>query len=836
MWVDHSSATPQTLRQFSNEKQRIMQAVTTRFGIVSGTAAMAMAAFWLTLLAIVCGNGIGSRPAWGQFPQITFPEDVDTADQAEPIMLSARFQVDTDGTSARLHVDAVLSGRWHVYSVTQPPGGPLRTEITVDPPSGVRLAGTFVPDSDPQRSQTPDFPGVTIEEHESQVRWTAPLKLAPGTTPDAISINLNVRGLVCQTDGSCLPFEQELVAKFDGKFESANAASSFRDGTYPIQWQGELRPGTVEAGERFRLLLTATPQGSYHVYPAAVDDSPMSTNFVLTRRHSLQPGLPNPSEPPVTIDGPSGEATYQKGEVTWTIDFQVPKDMAPGEYPLEGFIAYQACTDTSCLLPKALRFKTTLRVDSQAGTQTTPVHFEVAKRADVLDQLEVHPWQEASVTTALKTDERGSGDGARYSLVMMVAMAFAAGLILNLMPCVLPVLGLKLMSITEQAGQNRRELLASNLAYSLGVLTVFWVLAIGVSLFSFGWGEQFTYIEFKLTLTVLVFAMALSFLGVWELPVPGFASGKASQELQKQEGFSGSFFKGLFTTVIATPCGGPLLGLVLSLLLGQPASLVFAIFTAMGIGMAFPFLLIGISPRLASWLPKPGAWMDTLKQLLAFVLLGTVAFFLSTFSKDYHLPVFILLIGVWFACWWIGRVPSWESLPKRLTAWSGGIVTATIIGVLAFRLLVPANIETVVAWEPFDEARLTQLQAEGKTVMIDFTADWCLTCKWNYHTAINTQPTKEMLRSLEAVPMLADWTDHNERIKQKLLELETQSIPLLAIYPGNAPDRPIILRDLVSQADVLKALQAAGPSQNASESEVASRPLVPAVTQTSTGH
>ncbi|WP_153557160.1 protein-disulfide reductase DsbD family protein [Roseimaritima sediminicola] len=790
-------------------------------------------ALWVCLLGWLALPGLAAaQEPFGNGFTPTFSGAV--AEDEEPIELEASFEIAEGTRQGRVHVDATLRDMWHVYSVTQGAGGPSRTVLKLAKDAPARLTGSFVPDHDPKRSVSAQFPGVTIEEHEHEVRWTAPIELDEGVDPAKTTLTIDARGLTCLTDGSCQPFEQTPEAKLAGTYQPPQADATFRDGDYTVEWKGKLTPATAAPGSVVQLKLTAVPDRGFHVYPAAIDDSDFSTNFVITRRGPLAASEPQPSEPPVTVKGPAGTSTYQKGKVTWTIDLTIPEDATAGAYPLEGFIAYQACTDSSCLLPKALQFTTQLEVGSEAeAAQTAPVQFSVAKRPQVMDLIAETPWEEKE--SQLKSPTvYGGGAKKQYSFAMMLLMGAGAGLILNLMPCVLPVLGLKLMSLTDQAGQDSRSVFMSNLWYSLGVLTVFWALAAAASLLSLKWGEQFTYLEFKLALTVLLFAMALSFLGVWEIPVPGFASGKVSQDLQHSEGAVGAYSKGLFTTIIATPCGGPLLGLVLSLLMGQSTTMIFAVFTAMGIGMSLPFLLIGINPRLVSWLPKPGVWMETLKQLMAFVLLGTVAFFFNMFSDEYKLPVFVSLIGVWFGCWMIGQVPNWESLRKRLTSWTAGIASAAAIVWFAFSALVPGDV--VVPWQPYDEAKLAQLRSEGRTVMIDFTANWCATCKWNYHTALNTEETREMIEELDAVPMLADWSDYNEEIRNKLDELESQSIPLLAIYPGTAPDQPIILRDLVNQEDVLGALQSAGPSVDSALADSGpERADEAAVTQVSSG-
>ncbi len=285
-----------------------------------------------------------------------------------------------------------------------------------------------------------------------------------------------------------------------------------------------------------------------------------------------------------------------------------------------------------------------------------------------------------------------------------------------------------MLAFVEHSGHDRRRVLWLNIWYSLGLISVFMVLATATVVFrlmlgkQFNWGQQFTSLSFNVGMASLVFVMALSFLGVWEIPIPGFVGGGKANELAAKEGAAGAFLKGVLTTILATPCSGPYLGVVFAFAVAQPPPITYLTFAFIGLGMASHYLLIGVFPALIHFLPKAGAWMDTFKQLMGFVLLGTVVWLFRVIDRDYFIPSLAFLFGLWFAFWWIGRTPLYADLRLRLRAWGMGVAVMALAAFISFGWLAPRP--ELIDWKPFTIASLTDHTAAGKTVLLDFTALW----------------------------------------------------------------------------------------------------------------
>lgn len=411
------------------------------------------------------------------------------------------------------------------------------------------------------------------------------------------------------------------------------------------------------------------------------------------------------------------------------------------------------------------------------------------------------------------------------TLPLMIGAALLAGFILNFMPCVLPVIGLKLLSFLEQGGSNPRRVLALNLWYSLGIVSVFWILAgisiglklglgttFGLGQKQLGWGQQFSYDPFNIALVSIVFIMALSFLGVWEIPIPGFAGGRNAQDLAKKEGAMGAFAKGVITTVLATPCSGPFLGTAVGFALKSPPPITMTIFTFMGLGMAAPYILVGFRPSLMKFLPKPGAWMDTFKQVMGFVLIGTVLWLMLPIDAPLVMPTLILLAGLAASCWWIGRTPGYAELGEKLKAWGQATAFSAVVGWLAF---ATPQITDPLPWRKFTLAQFVDDVNSNKTVMLEFTADWCATCKTLKATNLDRSKTKATVTQNKVVVYEVDIDHITDEERSFFTKMQpSEAVPLVVIFPAGKKYSPITFGSGYTQSQILKALAEAGPSQS----------------------
>jgi thiol:disulfide interchange protein/DsbC/DsbD-like thiol-disulfide interchange protein len=401
---------------------------------------------------------------------------------------------------------------------------------------------------------------------------------------------------------------------------------------------------------------------------------------------------------------------------------------------------------------------------------------------------------------------------------------FLGGIILNLMPCVLPVISLKIFGFIQQAGENRRKVLRSGVAFTMGVFT--WFIGLALLLIALRgaghdvtWGGfQFTNAYFVLALSVIVLVFALNLFGVFEISLSqGMTRGLLSTTERKND--LGSFFQGLFATVLATPCTAPFLGTALGFAFSQSSAVILAMFVAIAAGMSAPYLLLSAQPAWLRFLPKPGPWMLHVKQFMGFLLLATLLFLLYVLGAQRGLEgaiwasCFLLVISV--ACWMKGAfVLPTASVAKRSVMLMLMIVLVLGSGVYfiggKFRSSNVGLAESRLRgdWQAFTPERLQAEMDQGHSVFVDFTAAWCLTCKFNEANVLESTEVRDAFQRYAVIKLKADWTNGDPVITKLLQQFGRPGVPLYVLYPGKN-EEPIVFPEVLTKGMVLEKLETA---------------------------
>lgn len=375
-------------------------------------------------------------------------------------------------------------------------------------------------------------------------------------------------------------------------------------------------------------------------------------------------------------------------------------------------------------------------------------------------------------------------------LLKTLAFALIGGLILNLMPCVFPVVSLKVLSFVREGAGDSREIRRHAYAYTAGILLSLWVL-VGVLLAvrsagaAVGWGFQLQNPIFLFILFGVFFFLGLNLLGVFEFNYSGPAK---MQNLMMKRGLSGSFFTGLLTTVVATPCSAPFMGVAIGSALAGGALQAFAVFTALALGLALPYLILALKPTWIQKLPRPGAWMETLKEFLAFPLFLTAVWLFWVLSQSVDvgalIPVLAWCVFAGFFAWALGRGSRWRGVRVWLGVSAILFVIATFIAVSSVRPSDETSSSSagVNEWVPYTDARLNEELSKGNAVFVDFTASWCVTCQINKKLVLTTDEAKQVFEEKKIVRLRADWTKRDSEITNALSRLGRNSVPVYAFY------------------------------------------------------
>ena len=407
-------------------------------------------------------------------------------------------------------------------------------------------------------------------------------------------------------------------------------------------------------------------------------------------------------------------------------------------------------------------------------------------------------------------------------IIRFLIFGFIGGFILNLMPCVLPVISLKIFGFIQQAGQSRARIFRSGLAFIAGIFVWFLGLALVLVIIKSGggqpvWAAQFTNPYFVLAMSAVVLVFALNLFGVFEINLPQWLSRRAVAA-ESAHGDAGSFFQGVFATVLATPCTAPFLGTALGFAFTQSAIVILSIFASIALGMSLPYFLLSVQPAWLKFLPKPGPWMLRVKQLMGFLLIATLLFLLSVLGAQRGVAAliwtcaFLLVLSV--ACWLKGAFMT----PIASARTRGSVllvITLIVIGsgyyfigekFKSASIAASATASDGSGWEKFTPERLASELQQGHPVFIDFTAEWCITCKFNESTVLETAAVRAAFSEHQIVKLKADWTNGDPAITKLLKQFGRPGVPLYVLYPGGTA-QPYVFPELLTKNIVLEKLE-----------------------------
>jgi thiol:disulfide interchange protein DsbD len=407
----------------------------------------------------------------------------------------------------------------------------------------------------------------------------------------------------------------------------------------------------------------------------------------------------------------------------------------------------------------------------------------------------------------------------RLGVVIALLLAFAGGIVLNLMPCVLPVLSIKVLALVQDAHAAPGEACAQGVAYTAGVLASFAVVAITLLALraagaEIGWGFQLQSPLFVIVLIYVLFVAGLNLSGAFSL---GFGLAGIGGNVASHRGYLGSFFTGALATVVATPCTAPFMASAVGFAITQPWYVSLAVFETLGLGLAFPFLLVAFCPGMRRFLPKPGVWMLRLKQFLAFPVYGTAVWLVFVlFHEVGELAVSAALAGlvlIAFAAWlydatWSsqGRLRTFGMSLSAVAAF-GALAPSYLMGVGGGPLHASQADKESDLWQPFSHARLNELQMAGMPVFVDFTAAWCITCKVNERIALSDPSVRKAFSDAGVATLRADWTRQDPDISRELEANGRAGVPLYLYYfrPKNVGEKPppVILPQVLTAGSIL---------------------------------
>jgi len=551
-----------------------------------------------------------------------------------------------------------------------------------------------------------------------------------------------------------------------------------------VTFSSDAPANEIKPGQTFNVTVNFTIEEGWHIY-----DSNQST---IGRPASIELILPDgfthetPKWSPSALFEEAGiEYRGYEGTACVTVTVHAPQQIKPSApAALVTRVTWLACKD-SCIPGEASNSQVLLVGKTPTGTST--------------------PGAQGATQTE-----------ARMGFLAYLAFAFIGGVLLNLMPCVLPVLAFKIMRFVKESKESRSRVFKLGLAYAAGTIATCMSLAAVVIIAqllgsSIGWGFQFQQPLFVLALATLVTVMSLGMFGVFMVQVP---VGQNISKLSQNDGYGGAFFTGVLATVLSTPCTAPFLGTAVGFAFAESWWVILLIFFTVGLGLAAPYLVLTSNPGWMKYIPKPGAWMEHVKEAMAFSLMGSVIWLLYIIGQQTGtsglLATLIFLLAAAFSSWLVGRFAALETRKVRKTlVWTAALgIPATLL----FWQVLPAFSSTTTvkpSENVYSQAAVDKALKEGKIVFVDFTAAWCLTCQVNEKGVLSEEDVLKAMAYHDVIVLKADWTNGDPEITKALQKHQRSGVPMYLVYSPHRTDAPVILPEILTKSAVLEALEQA---------------------------
>ncbi|MDE1152051.1 MAG: thioredoxin family protein [Micavibrio sp.] len=669
---------------------------------------------------------------------------------AELVTLSPQVAVDGHVTVGLL---LTIEEGWHVYWINAGDSG-LPPQVKWTLPKGITAGPMQFPP--PQRLPLGPFMDYGYED---QVGLPMQISVANTVKPGKIHLDARVNWLVCAE--RCLPGKAHLGIDLNvvkGPLADPPLVGALGQA---IQWL----PKPLESNQK----ITAVADAKNIMFTLSGDDSEKNAEFYPFDQNIIANAANQVAE--ATSDG-------VRLRVERAADLDHPEQTAALPATIHGLLKLGKDEDS-----------TTYEFTVPVTTGTLPALSSASK-------------------TALPADVKP--ETADVTLWSALGLALLGGIILNLMPCVFPVLFLKGLALVHSSKEEKSRQRTHGLVYTAGILVSFWIIvALLLALRSggkqLGWGFQLQSPGFVAVLALLMFFLALSLAGQFEL---GLSLTSAGNDLTRKQGFTGSFFTGMLAVLAATPCMGPLMGAAVGFALAEPAWVTFLIFTVLALGLALPYLILSMNPQWTKALPRPGAWMEVLKQITAVPLFATSIWLTWVYGRLYLSgdpgtgvdKIVDLLLGflvLAIAGWALGRWPA---------RW-GSALAALLLLAVAVALPLRKPKAPALSWKPYTAESLAAARASGNPVFVDFTAAWCLSCQVNERAVLESKEISSALAAKHVQMLKADWTNYDPAITQALADVHRSGIPTYVIYPAGEKSNPDVLPELLTKDIVQKAIE-----------------------------